>query len=162
MNKNVYDLNPKDHWWEILWKHCLVPDSHTIGWVSVALLGSSNKQCNVLKAAQGQSVLMKVAYKMLTYSWLCLTFNYRIFFWLISEFHSLFLVCLCRRNLPGDRQKALDIMLPLVNSDEQVASDIYCLVGRIYKDMFLDSHFTDTDSRDQGIHWWGLEVNLTK
>ncbi|KAL0163716.1 hypothetical protein M9458_039469, partial [Cirrhinus mrigala] len=55
------------------------------------------------------------------------------------------------RNLPGDRQKALDIMLPLVNSDEQVASDIYCLVGRIYKDMFLDSHFIDIDSRDQGI-----------
>ncbi|KAI7800094.1 mitogen-activated protein kinase kinase kinase 5, partial [Triplophysa rosa] len=68
-----------------------------------------------------------------------------------------------RRNLPGDRQKALDIMLPLVNSDEQVASDIYCLVGRIYKDMFLDSHFADTESRDHGTHWFkkGFESEPT-
>lgn len=59
----------------------------------------------------------------------------------------------CRRNLPGDRQKALDIMLPLVEGEDQVASDIYCLVGRIYKDIFLESHFTDTQSRDSGTHW---------
>lgn len=77
------------------------------------------------------------------------------------KFHYAF--ALNRRNLPGDRQKALDIMFPLVNSDEQVASDIYCLVGRIYKDMFLDSHFTDTDSRDQAIHWFrkGFESEPT-
>ncbi|XP_051954736.1 mitogen-activated protein kinase kinase kinase 5-like [Xyrauchen texanus] len=77
------------------------------------------------------------------------------------KFHYAF--ALNRRNLPGDRQKALDIMLPLVNSDELVASDIYCLVGRIYKDMFLDSHFTDTDSRDQGTHWFrkGFESEPT-
>lgn len=59
-----------------------------------------------------------------------------------------------RRNQPGDRQRALDIMLPMVESEKQVASDIYCLVGRIYKDMFQDSHFTDTQSRDSSIHWW--------
>uniref|UniRef100_A0A8B9JRH0 mitogen-activated protein kinase kinase kinase n=1 Tax=Astyanax mexicanus TaxID=7994 RepID=A0A8B9JRH0_ASTMX len=65
------------------------------------------------------------------------------------KFHYAF--ALNRRNQPGDRPKALDIMLPLVESEEQVASDIYCLVGRIYKDMFLDSHFTDTESRDTGF-----------
>uniref|UniRef100_A0A672RMC6 mitogen-activated protein kinase kinase kinase n=1 Tax=Sinocyclocheilus grahami TaxID=75366 RepID=A0A672RMC6_SINGR len=75
------------------------------------------------------------------------------------KFHYAF--ALNRRNLPGDRQKALDIMLPLVNSDEQVASDIYCLVGRIYKDMFLDSHFTDTDGRDQGMFRKGFESEPT-
>uniref|UniRef100_A0A671SUB6 mitogen-activated protein kinase kinase kinase n=1 Tax=Sinocyclocheilus anshuiensis TaxID=1608454 RepID=A0A671SUB6_9TELE len=75
------------------------------------------------------------------------------------NFHYAF--ALNRRNLPGDRQKALDIMLPLVNSDEQVASDIYCLVGRIYKDMFLDSHFADTDSRDQGMFRKGFESEPT-
>ncbi|TRY59171.1 hypothetical protein DNTS_032419 [Danionella cerebrum] len=77
------------------------------------------------------------------------------------KFHYAF--ALNRRNLPGDRQKALDILLPLVNSDEQVASDIYCLVGRIYKDVFLDSHFTETESRDQGIHWFrrGFESEPT-
>lgn len=64
-----------------------------------------------------------------------------------------FPVCGYRRNLPGDRQKALDIMLPLVEGEEQVASDMYCLVGRIYKDTFLESDFTDTQSRDNGALW---------
>ncbi|XP_067428363.1 mitogen-activated protein kinase kinase kinase 5 isoform X1 [Thunnus thynnus] len=77
------------------------------------------------------------------------------------KFHYAF--ALNRRNLPGDRQKALDIMLPLVEGEEQVASDIYCLVGRIYKDMFLESHFTDTQSRDSGTHWFkkGFESEPT-
>ncbi|KAG8123806.1 hypothetical protein E2320_019168, partial [Naja naja] len=68
------------------------------------------------------------------------------------KFHYAF--ALNRRNLPGDRQKALDIMIPLVEQESQVASDMYCLVGRIYKDMFLDSGFTDTESRDQGSLWF--------
>ncbi|KAM9798260.1 mitogen-activated protein kinase kinase kinase 5 [Neosynchiropus ocellatus] len=77
------------------------------------------------------------------------------------KFHYAF--ALNRRNLPGDRQKALDIMLPLVEGDDQVASDIYCLVGRIYKDMFLESHFTDTQSRDSGTLWFrrGFESEPT-
>ncbi|CAL8315075.1 unnamed protein product [Lota lota] len=77
------------------------------------------------------------------------------------KFHYAF--ALNRRNLPGDRQKALDIMLPLVEGEEQVASDIYCLVGRIYKDTFLESHFSDTQSRDCGIHWFkrGFESEPT-
>ncbi|MBN3271004.1 M3K5 kinase, partial [Polyodon spathula] len=68
-----------------------------------------------------------------------------------------------RRNLPGDREKALAIMLPLVQSDQQAASDMYCLVGRIYKDMFLDSHFTDLESRDSGAYWYkrGFESEPT-
>ncbi|XP_006915447.1 mitogen-activated protein kinase kinase kinase 5 [Pteropus alecto] len=68
------------------------------------------------------------------------------------KFHYAF--ALNRRNLPGDRAKALDIMIPLVESEGQVASDMYCLVGRIYKDMFLDSNFTDTESRDHGAFWF--------
>ncbi|XP_048210112.1 mitogen-activated protein kinase kinase kinase 5 isoform X6 [Perognathus longimembris pacificus] len=68
------------------------------------------------------------------------------------KFHYAF--ALNRRNLPGDRAKALDIMLPMVQNEDQVASDMYCLVGRIYKDMFLDSNFTDTESRDHGASWF--------
>ncbi|XP_025150267.3 mitogen-activated protein kinase kinase kinase 5 isoform X1 [Bubalus bubalis] len=68
------------------------------------------------------------------------------------KFHYAF--ALNRRNLPGDRAKALDIMIPLVQNEEQVASDMYCLVGRIYKDMFLDSNFMDTESRDHGASWF--------
>ncbi|XP_074043772.1 mitogen-activated protein kinase kinase kinase 5 isoform X2 [Macrotis lagotis] len=68
------------------------------------------------------------------------------------KFHYAF--ALNRRNLLGDRAKALDIMIPLVQCEDQVASDMYCLVGRIYKDMFLDSNFTDTESRDHGASWF--------
>ncbi|XP_025977072.1 mitogen-activated protein kinase kinase kinase 5 isoform X2 [Dromaius novaehollandiae] len=68
------------------------------------------------------------------------------------KFHYAF--ALNRRNLPGDRQKALEIMAPLVQQEDQVASDMYCLVGRIYKDMFLESGFTDTESRDKGTFWF--------
>ncbi|XP_063351034.1 mitogen-activated protein kinase kinase kinase 5 [Pelmatolapia mariae] len=77
------------------------------------------------------------------------------------KFHYAF--ALNRRNLPGDRQKALDIMLPLVEGEEQVASDMYCLVGRIYKDTFLESDFTDTQSRDNGALWFkkGFESEPT-
>ncbi|XP_019405735.1 PREDICTED: mitogen-activated protein kinase kinase kinase 5 isoform X2 [Crocodylus porosus] len=59
-----------------------------------------------------------------------------------------------RRNLPGDKEKALEIMIPLVQHEDQVASDMYCLTGRIYKDMFLESGFTDIESRDKGIFWF--------
>ncbi|XP_061563409.1 mitogen-activated protein kinase kinase kinase 5 isoform X2 [Cololabis saira] len=77
------------------------------------------------------------------------------------KFHYAF--ALNRRNLPGDRQKALDIMLPLVEGEKQVASDIYCLVGRIYKDVFLETHFSDTQSRDSSTHWFkkGFESEPT-
>uniref|UniRef100_A0A8C6NHP4 mitogen-activated protein kinase kinase kinase n=1 Tax=Nothobranchius furzeri TaxID=105023 RepID=A0A8C6NHP4_NOTFU len=77
------------------------------------------------------------------------------------KFHYAF--ALNRRNQPGDRKKALDIMLPMVEGEEQVASDIYCMVGRIYKDTFLESHFTDTQSRDRGTVWFkkGFESEPT-
>uniref|UniRef100_A0A8B9DNI6 mitogen-activated protein kinase kinase kinase n=1 Tax=Anser cygnoides TaxID=8845 RepID=A0A8B9DNI6_ANSCY len=68
------------------------------------------------------------------------------------RFHYAF--ALNRRNLPGDRQKALEIMIPLVEQEDQVASDMYCLVGRIYKDMFLESGFIDIESRDKGTFWF--------
>ncbi|XP_056422598.1 mitogen-activated protein kinase kinase kinase 5 isoform X2 [Hyla sarda] len=69
------------------------------------------------------------------------------------KFHYAF--ALNRRKLPGDRKRALEIMLPMVQHEDQVASDIFCLVGRIFKDMFLDSNFTDEESRDKGIYWYG-------
>ncbi|XP_063299335.1 mitogen-activated protein kinase kinase kinase 5 [Pelobates fuscus] len=68
------------------------------------------------------------------------------------HFHYAF--ALNRRKLPGDREKALEIMLPIVQQDEQVASDMYCIVGRIYKDMFMDSNFQELETRDSGILWY--------
>uniref|UniRef100_A0A8C4EPD7 mitogen-activated protein kinase kinase kinase n=1 Tax=Dicentrarchus labrax TaxID=13489 RepID=A0A8C4EPD7_DICLA len=55
------------------------------------------------------------------------------------KFHYIF--ALNRRNHPGDRAK--------------VASDVFCLCGRIYKDMFMCSGFTDQRSRDQACYWYG-------
>ncbi|KAL7874477.1 hypothetical protein SRHO_G00054470 [Serrasalmus rhombeus] len=46
-----------------------------------------------------------------------------------------YIFALNRRNRPGDRAKALSVILPIVESGEQVASDVYCLCGRIYKDI---------------------------
>lgn len=59
-----------------------------------------------------------------------------------------------RRNHPGDRTKALQEILPIVESGNNVASDVYCLCGRIYKDMFMSSMFTDVPSRDQACFWY--------
>uniref|UniRef100_A0A674NHB1 mitogen-activated protein kinase kinase kinase n=1 Tax=Takifugu rubripes TaxID=31033 RepID=A0A674NHB1_TAKRU len=69
------------------------------------------------------------------------------------KFHYIF--ALNRRNHPGDRAKALQLILPLVESSDKVASDIYCLCGRIYKDMFMSSGFSDQSSRDQACCWYG-------
>lgn len=59
-----------------------------------------------------------------------------------------------RRNRPGDRAKALELILPIVESGGKVASDVYCLCGRIYKDMFMSSGFADQGSRDQACYWY--------
>ncbi|XP_042279025.1 mitogen-activated protein kinase kinase kinase 5 [Thunnus maccoyii] len=69
------------------------------------------------------------------------------------KFHYIF--ALNRRNHPGDRAKALDVILPIVESGGKVASDVYCLCGRIFKDMFISSGFTDHSSRDQACYWYG-------
>ncbi|KAM6910528.1 mitogen-activated protein kinase kinase kinase 5 [Xenentodon cancila] len=68
------------------------------------------------------------------------------------QFHYIF--ALNRRNRPGDRAKALEAILPFVESGKKVGSDVYCLCGRIYKDMFLSSGFTDQRSRDQACYWY--------
>uniref|UniRef100_A0AAY4D573 mitogen-activated protein kinase kinase kinase n=1 Tax=Denticeps clupeoides TaxID=299321 RepID=A0AAY4D573_9TELE len=70
----------------------------------------------------------------------------------IIKFHYVF--ALNRRNRHGDREKALSLILPIVESGERVASDVYCLCGRIYKDMFISSGFTDAHSRDQACCWY--------
>ncbi|XP_061814603.2 mitogen-activated protein kinase kinase kinase 5 [Nerophis lumbriciformis] len=69
------------------------------------------------------------------------------------KFHYIF--ALNRRNKPGDRAKALEEILPIVESGGVVVSDVYCLCGRIYKDMFISSGFTDQHSRDQACYWYG-------
>ncbi|KAJ6663373.1 hypothetical protein lerEdw1_009452 [Lerista edwardsae] len=75
----------------------------------------------------------------------------------IAEQHNIcfhYAFALDRRNQPGDREKALSVLLPLVEKPEGAAPDLYCMCGRIYKDMFIDSGFTDAEKRDQAFHWY--------
>lgn len=48
----------------------------------------------------------------------------------------------------------MELILPIVESGGKVASDVFCLCGRIYKDMFMSSGFTDVRSRDQACYWY--------
>ncbi|KAL4695659.1 hypothetical protein H8959_000754 [Pygathrix nigripes] len=65
-----------------------------------------------------------------------------------------------RRNSTGDREKALEIMLQVLQSCEHPGPDMFCLCGRIYKDIFLDSDCKDDTSRDSAIEWYrkGFEL----
>ncbi|XP_077336868.1 mitogen-activated protein kinase kinase kinase 15 [Lithobates pipiens] len=74
------------------------------------------------------------------------------------KFHYAF--ALNRRNNTGDREKALNVMLQVLQTCDQPAPDMFCLCGRIYKDMFLGSDCKDTKSRDSAIEWYrkGFEL----
>uniref|UniRef100_A0A8C0XKR7 mitogen-activated protein kinase kinase kinase n=1 Tax=Castor canadensis TaxID=51338 RepID=A0A8C0XKR7_CASCN len=67
-------------------------------------------------------------------------------------FHYTF--ALNRRNRPGDREKALAVLLPLVQVEGPVAPDLYCMCGRVYKDMFFSSGFQDSGHLEQAYHWY--------
>ncbi|KAK1885070.1 Mitogen-activated protein kinase kinase kinase 15 [Dissostichus eleginoides] len=77
------------------------------------------------------------------------------------QFHYAF--ALNRRNTPGDREQALEVMLQVLQSCEHPAPDMFCLCGRIYKDIFLDSDCKDTINRDNAIQWYrkGFELQPT-
>uniref|UniRef100_A0A8C5L5P5 mitogen-activated protein kinase kinase kinase n=1 Tax=Jaculus jaculus TaxID=51337 RepID=A0A8C5L5P5_JACJA len=68
------------------------------------------------------------------------------------RFHYTF--ALNRRNRPGDREKALAVLLPLVQFEGPVAPDLYCMCGRVYKDMFFSSGFQDAGPLKQAYHWY--------
>ncbi|NXP73690.1 M3K6 kinase, partial [Ramphastos sulfuratus] len=67
-------------------------------------------------------------------------------------FHYAF--ALSRRNRAGDREKALSVLLPVVERGEGAAPDLLCLCGRIYKDLFIGSGFADTRARDEALYWY--------
>ncbi|XP_064134136.1 mitogen-activated protein kinase kinase kinase 15 isoform X2 [Loxodonta africana] len=74
------------------------------------------------------------------------------------KFHYAF--ALNRRSNVGDREKALQVMLQVLQSCDRPAPDMFCLCGRIYKDIFLDSNYKDYASRDSAIEWYrkGFEL----
>ena len=62
-------------------------------------------------------------------------------------------VHMLRRNHHGDKDKALTVMKELLKQQENQVPDFLCLCGRIYKDKFVESDYSDNESRDQAIYW---------
>jgi mitogen-activated protein kinase kinase kinase 5 len=65
-----------------------------------------------------------------------------------------------RRNTDGDRDKALIVLEKILENKENHEPDTLCLCGRIYKDKFVESGHTNSESREKAIYWYrkGFEV----
>ncbi|CAF1245691.1 unnamed protein product [Adineta steineri] len=62
-----------------------------------------------------------------------------------------------RRNQPGDRDEALNILERLCQTkktESELSNDVICLCGRIYKDKFTESSCTDQESLEKAIEWY--------
>ncbi|XP_078310105.1 mitogen-activated protein kinase kinase kinase 15-like isoform X8 [Crassostrea virginica] len=66
----------------------------------------------------------------------------------------LYAFALNRRNRNGDRSKALKVILEAIRQTDNPSPDMLCLCGRIYKDMYVDSDYTDRSMLDNAIQWY--------
>ncbi|KAK3098661.1 hypothetical protein FSP39_021712 [Pinctada imbricata] len=66
----------------------------------------------------------------------------------------LYAFALNRRNKNGDRKKALTVISEAIQQTENPAPDMLCLCGRIYKDLYVDSEYTDNSLLQNAIEWY--------
>ncbi|XP_052707812.1 mitogen-activated protein kinase kinase kinase 15-like isoform X3 [Crassostrea angulata] len=59
-----------------------------------------------------------------------------------------------RRNRDRDRSKALKVILEAIRQTENPSPDMLCLCGRIYKDLYIDSDYTDRSMLDNAVQWY--------
>ena len=79
------------------------------------------------------------------------------FMYVYVNINSIYTDVLClhmyRRNHTGDKDKALTVMEELLKQQENQVPDFLCLCGRIFKDKFVESNYSDNESRDKAIQW---------
>ncbi|KAI1728279.1 protein kinase domain-containing protein [Ditylenchus destructor] len=73
----------------------------------------------------------------------------------------LYAFALNRRNKEGDRDKALETVVQIIDTNKSVSPDVICLAGRVYKDKFIASNYEDKEALDKAIEWYRKAFNIS-